>query len=100
MNNELVRYATGEVKPLKQDRAMAVKAKKVYDEVRITGLKVDGAIALAGHVMEKVSELDAQRRALAGDDPVTNQILVDIELHAMAQVKSIQNSLYKPNWNL
>ena len=99
-DHELVRYTKGEVRPLRQDRALVAEAKEAFDEVRLTSFKVDGAIALAGHVMEKVHELDVHRRSLAGDDPVTNQILVEVELAAMAQVRKIQAGLYGVSWTL
>ncbi len=99
MSGELQRYAAGNVRPARMDRAVAREAKAVYDEVRIKAFQADGALALAGHIMEGILGLDQKRRTLAQDDPVTNALLADIQSQAMYQVKKIQANLFD-DWNM
>lgn len=99
MDNRLVRYANGEAIPDRQDREIARAAKVQYDKVRMAGLKVQGATALAGHAMERLVELDQHRRGLAGGDETTNRILAEIELETVRQVKRIQQGL-NDDWGL
>lgn len=93
-NNQLVRYTTGEVVPRKADKAVAAAAKKVYDETRLAGLKADGAMALAGHIMDGYVMLDQKRQALTDGDPVLNAMLAEIQVAAVRKVKSIQSNLF------
>jgi hypothetical protein len=51
--------------------------------VRIKSFQADGALALAGHIMEGILGLDNRRRMLAQDDPITNALLADIQAQAM-----------------
>lgn len=93
--SELVPYNT----PLtgggiRKNRAALRRIEEVVSEVRMAGVKTDGAIALAAHVMEGVRDLDDERRVLAAGDPVTNQVLAEIELEAVRQVKKIQGALF------
>ncbi len=99
MNNELVRYAAGTVDVPRSDRQVAARAKQAYDEVRLAALKVDGALALAGHIMDGVVGLDNHRQALSNGDPVTDVLLADIQINAVRKVKAIQNGLYD-EWGL
>jgi hypothetical protein len=99
MSNELMRYTTGEARPARYDRQVARQAKPIHDEVRLSAFKADGALALAGHIMEGVASLDTHRRMLAGNDPVTNRLLADIEQQALFSVKTIQAKLYN-GWGL
>lgn len=94
MNNDLMLYARGDLTPVRADRAVAGKAKQVFDEVRLTSLKAEGALALAGKIMEGVVELDKHRRALAGEDAVLNMMLTDIEVTAVARASRIQRELF------
>jgi hypothetical protein len=101
MDSELMRYATGEVKPRKSDQKVTGQAKKVYDRVRLADFEARGIIALAGDVMEGVSELDEQRKKLAGNDAGLNAVLGQIELEAMNQVTQIvRNVRGKPTRRL
>lgn len=99
MSDELMRYTSGEARVVRRDRAVAARAKSIHDEVRLAAFKADGALALAGHVMEGVVALDTHRRMLAGDDPVTTALLADIEQQALFSVKKIQANLYN-DWGL
>jgi hypothetical protein len=99
MNNDLMLYTSGEARVVRRDRAVAARAKPIHDEVRLSAFKADGAMALAGHIMEGVVSLDQHRRMLAGNDPVTNSLLADIEQQALFTVKNIQANLYN-GWGL
>lgn len=98
-SNELLQYASGNAPVARMDRAVAQRAKEYYDEVRLRSFRADGAMALAGHIMEGITALDARRQALAKDDPMMNGILGQIEAVAITQARTIQENLYNP-WNL
>ena len=103
-SNQVARHARGGRMPAtKQERQAAQQAaqrsKEVIDDVRYSGLQMDGAMALAGHAMQGLTELDNYRRALARDDVSRNLILSEIEETAIQQVKSIQRATY-PSWGL
>jgi hypothetical protein len=87
MSSELMKYSTGEVMPPRVERGVAKEAKKIYDRTRLAAFEVDAQVALAGHAMNKVAELDETRRQLAGNDPALNALLGDIELHAARNFK-------------
>lgn len=89
-----MKMAKGEVRPNRIDRPIADAARIVYDDVRISALQIDGAIALAGHAMEGLLELDAHRQILAADDLSTHTLLGEIQQQAVAQVKKIQRNLF------
>jgi hypothetical protein len=99
MSSELMKYSTGEVAPPRVERGVARQAKRVYDRTRLGGFEVDAQVALAGHAMEKIIELDTRRRELAGSDPGLNALLGDVELHA---VRNIKRTMDRANggWNL
>lgn len=99
MSGELMEYMNGDRKVARRDREVAGNAKTIHDQVRLAGFKADGAMALAGHIMEGMVGLDDQRRMLARNDPVTSTILADIEQQALFQVKKIQGRLYD-GWEL
>lgn len=99
MSDELMRYMHRDARPARYDRAVAARAKPIHDEVRLSAFKADGALALAGHIMEGVVSLDMHRRMLAGNDPVTNRLLADIEQQALFSVRQIQANLYN-GWGL
>ena len=81
------------------DYGMRSKVKSVQDEVRLTAIKAEGALALAAHIMEGVIGLDEHRKSISAGDPVTDVLLTEIEVAAVRHVKSIQGSLYN-NWRL
>lgn len=93
MDNELMRYATGEVKPRSVDRRVAVQARHIYEETQLAGFKADGVMALAGHMMEGLVMLDARRQSLSQGDPVTDVVLSEIEANTVRQLKQLQNDL-------
>lgn len=99
MNSELLRYSTGRLSVPRRDREVAQAAKRIHDEVRLKSLEADGAIALAGHLMEGLVELDKYRRQLAGDDPITNQMLGAVQMMAVQQATSIQRGLFN-QWGI
>ena len=98
MDNELARL--GQQNGLsRRDRRQTQRLQNVYDEVRLRGLQVDGAIALGGHIMEGVEALDARRHSLANGDMQMAMLLADIESNTIRQVKGIQASLFN-DWGL
>lgn len=99
MSGELMNYATGTSSVQRYDRRVAAQAKRVHDEVRLAAFKSDGALGLAGHIMDGVVGLDTYRRMLSKDDPITTALLADIEQQAMFQVKRIQANLFN-DWGL
>jgi hypothetical protein len=99
MSGELMEYMNGDARVSRRDREVATRAKQVHDEVRLAAFKGDGALALAGHLMEGTVELDERRRALAKGDPITNALLADIEQTAVFQVRKIQSRLFN-DWGL
>jgi enamine deaminase RidA (YjgF/YER057c/UK114 family) len=91
MDSNLVRkYANGR----KDEKQLAAAAQPIVDEARLAALRIDGSMAVAGHAMDAVVKLDTLRRDLAGGDPVLNQLMADLELEAVRQVKKEQSSLY------
>lgn len=99
MQGELMPYVQGETAVPKRDRQVARKAKQTYDEVRLTGYRISGGMALAKHTMDEVEALDAHRRRLAGDDPVLGMALLDIEADAVRGAKSSLRR-YNDDWGL
>lgn len=99
MDNELMRHVTGQELAPHRDRAVARKAKRVYDEVRLRALQADGALALGAHIMEGVVGFDDLRRELSSGDPITNALLMEVEAETVRQVKSTQRKL-GDSWDL
>lgn len=95
INNQLVRQVADN-RPSKQQR---VVGRAVVERVQLSGHQADGAIALAGHMMRELTDLDRERRTLAQDDVTLNIVLSEIEATAIAQCKQIQRNLYSP-WGL
>lgn len=94
MNNELMLYARGYLPVRRGDRQVAKLGKQIYDETRVAGLKATATLALASHMMEGISELDQHRKRLAGDDPMLNALLGQIEMGAIRKLSGIQTSLF------
>jgi len=96
VDSELMRYASGEVKPRSEDRAVTARAKKFYDKVREADFQARGIIALTADVMDGMADLDAHRKKLAQDDPGLNTLLAQMELTAADQVGDIIRGVHKP----
>ncbi|MCA1701750.1 MAG: hypothetical protein LC808_00140 [Actinobacteria bacterium] len=79
-------------------RRMLPELKPVYEEVQLAAKKADGAMALAGHIMEEVVELDRYRRHLGSDDATLHLLLAEIESTGVQQVKRIQRGLFN-DWS-
>ena len=97
MNDDIMRFLAGDAP--RTSRAVVSQAKQTRTEVQLAGFKADGALALGGHIMEGVVCLDGHRRLLAGNDPLLNTLLADIEQTALFQAKKIQTGLYS-QWKL
>jgi hypothetical protein len=98
MANEIVHQLAGVVSPRSGDRLSrrgTTLARHYVEEVRLAGLQVDGALALAGHLVEGLVDLDTHRRRLAGDDVGLNLLLSEIEATAVRQCQRIQSDLYR-----
>ncbi len=95
MQNELMQYSKGSTPVPRQDRRVAREAKESFDEVRLRALQADGAMALAGHLMEGLIALDARAQSMAAGDPIKMAILMEIEATAILQCKNIQRGLYQ-----
>jgi hypothetical protein len=93
VNNELMLYSRGEAVPARRDRAVAREAKQLYDRARLQAMKADASLALAGHIMNGVVELDKLRHQLSDKDVFLEMILTDIEAVALKQVRRIQVDL-------
>ena len=96
---ELINQAKGSQVVPARDRRAGKEARAIYDEVRLRGLQVDGAMALGGHIMEAATALDDKRVALTAGDPVVGGVLAEIEAVALRQARSIQQSLFN-DWGL
>lgn len=94
MHNDLIPYATGELRPRRDDREVVGRAKTIYDDVRLAAVKADAAMALGAHLMEGAAQLDAHRRALAGSNEQLNAVLCEIELNTIRQAETIQRQAF------
>src|ERR1700722_8256484 len=94
MRNDLIACVTGQAPTRRNDRALVGYAKNVYDDVRLAALQADGAMALGAHIMEGTAQLDAHRRALAGNNAALNAVLCDIELDTVRQAQIIQRQTF------
>lgn len=95
MNNELMLWATGEVVARRRDRAVAGRAKRIYDEVREKDLMARGAFALGADIMDQTAMLFAKGKALSGGDPVLSRLLAEEVVNTLDQARHIQNSLFE-----
>jgi len=71
-----------------------VRAMEIRIEARLTALQGDAAVALGGHLMAGMVELDRQRRHLAKEDVTLNLLLAEIEAETVQQVRRIHGSLF------
>lgn len=94
VQGELVQYTTGQAVVPRQDRALVRQAKRLSDEVRLAAFKADGVMALADHIMERALVLDQRRRTLAGENPIVDLMLSEIEATALRKVRVIQDGLF------
>jgi len=94
MTNWLTRIAGGDDDRPRRD--LSPQGRNVYDEVRLAALKADGATALAGHMMNRLRDLDDNRRQVAQDDATLNLICAEFESEAVQQCKEIQRGLNSP----
>lgn len=99
MDHSLIRYASKDVPVPWSDRAVAGRAKTVYDDARLTALKADASLALGAHIMVGVTALDSMRKQLASDDMGLNMLLADVMVNTVRQVSAIQRSFNDP-WSL
>lgn len=98
MNNELILYSKGEIAVPRQERGVAARAKRIYDETRLHAMKADATLALAGHMMEGLTELDGLRKRLSKDDMGLAMTLGEIEAMAVHQLQKVQSDLHN-HWS-
>ena len=94
MKDDLIRYATGQQKPAKVDRALAAQAKAVMDQVRIGKLKKDGSDALAADIMDGWVSLNRHRQMVATGDPFTDAGLMLVGQRALDRAIYILETVY------
>lgn len=86
-------------KPSRRDRAFNAAVEEVMKTVRLSGLKVDGVVALSDHIVQRLDALDDDVVMLAGNDERKARIFAEIEMTAIVQSKAIQRQLNSP-WEL
>lgn len=75
MHQQLVLYATGAVEVPREDKAVAAKAKDLWDTVRFTGFALDGVLALGAHAVTGMNSLvDHAREVVSTGDPLAAQV--------------------------
>jgi hypothetical protein len=94
-NNGRMTKAEREAEQRRRARRDAIKG-----EVQEAALKGQGAMALAGHLMGGVRDLDEVRKDLSGNDPLLTVALGRIEARALRQVDAIQAELFEEKWGL
>lgn len=96
--NELVRLGSGNT-PVPRfgtqlEKQTARTANEIVSEVRLSALRAEGQIALAGHIMNNLTELNAHKRMLAQDDPGLHMMLSRIEAEAGEACTRLQKNLF------
>lgn len=83
--NDLERWGTRPQSILasREDRAHERAVRAVSRDTREAALRMDAEAAVAARFMDRAVDLDNHRKALAGDDPVLNAVLMRIELGFM-----------------
>ena len=96
MDSNLVRLARGDEDPTYRDRRVAKQAKQLYDDVRLAGMQIEGAAALAAHAMETASALDGERKLLPGNaDPIMAVLLLEMGSTGLAQMQRAQRGAFR-----
>ena len=94
MHNDLIRYASGDVNPRRNDRDVAQRAKGIYDDARLAALKVDAVMALGAHVMEGSANLIAYGQTLANGNPQAAAVMGNIASDTIRQAQTIQRQTF------
>jgi len=95
MQNELMAYNRGYLDVPRNEKSVAARAKKVYDDVRVEALKVSGTMMLGAHIMEETKQLDAYRQKLAGDDIGLDMLLTEIEAVTIVKALELQRRCFR-----
>ncbi len=93
--NELTMYSQGLLSVPRDDRAVAQRAKSVYDDTRLAAYQVTGMLQVGAHIMTGMVQLDGYRRQLAGDDPFLNDMCLAIEANTLRNVANIHNGMFR-----
>ena len=93
--NEMERWAAAgsSIIPSREAREHKKAIERLVNETKFAGLRLDAEAALTGRIMERAVDLDHHRKALAGDDPALNAVLMRIELGFADKGIRIQKSL-------
>lgn len=89
VTNELMLYVRGEQKPARADRAVVKQAKTIYDNAAIDAFRARGHMAVAGEMLNGLSELHAHAKKLSEDDPAMMMICGEIVGQTVNNCKQI-----------
>jgi hypothetical protein len=79
----------------KRVRRQTKEEREECEKARMEALTaVCGSVCLARHAMDEVTELNAYRDRLVGNDPVLNMKLLDIEVELVRAAKSVQRRYF------
>lgn len=85
--NDLERWGkrTQSIIPSREERVHNQAMQAVTYDARETALRLDAEAAITARFMDRAVDIDQHRKALAGDDPVLNAVLMRIELGFVAK---------------
>lgn len=90
--SELSKWGHSGLTPRKTTRGTIKSAQGIVENVRLTGMELEGEAALWGRGMELITDLDHYRQLLARDNPELNVVLARFELGFAANAeKTIRN---------
>lgn len=109
MSTALEKKVTGVIETTRAERGVVRNARGVQTRAElevfqgvtdartkavVAAAKTDAVMALAAHTMEAVTDLDRQRKRLAGSDEALHMLLFDVELAAASQAAMIQRQTF------
>lgn len=90
--NELNKWGNAGLTPRRTTKATAKTAQGIVENVRLTGMELEGEAALWGRGMELITDIDNYRQLLAQGNPELNAVLIRFELgFAASAEKTIRN---------
>lgn len=94
---EIKLYAQGELAP-RQDKAVAKKAKKIYDAARLAVFEVEATEGLADHIIGKAVHLHEKARAAAKGDAAVEMLVAEYTANAYRKMAKIQSKFNDGDW--
>lgn len=76
--------------PSREQRAHAGAMTKVAHSAQETALRVDAAAAITARIFDRAAALDAQRQALAHNNPTLDAVLMRIEVGFAVTAEALQ----------